>query len=349
MTQSRPSAKACSARRRSSREREACTRCAVTPRARRSAPSSSTSRLESQNTRRFSPRCSCRDDLGGVLDGPHVVKLNVQFRLCLIVPERARVLRIPPRFRLGGDDRARAFPRRGPLQPAEQGVRVADGGGQPDPLQRPTAEPGQPFKDGEQMPSPVSRAERVDFVHHDHLKVREQPAVIDVGTDQHRLEGLGRGEEQVGRTGENGPPARSSGVAVPESDPPARPAAVGLQSRQEVVEQRLQRAKVQRGQPGPAFGRHPGEHREGSRFGLSARRRRQQERVLSRGHGRDGRLLQRPELGPAERADQMVRQRGMQSGQLTHRSSSTSSAEEGRNAAALRSTSVSSVPDSVSL
>ena len=148
-----------------------------------------------------------RDDLGGVLDGPHVVKLNVQFRLCLIVPERAWALRIPPLFRLGGDDRARALTRRGSLQPAEQGVRVADGGGQPDPLQRPTAEPGQPFKDGEQMPSPVSRAERVDFVHHDHLKVREQPAVIDVGTDQHRLKGLGRGEEQVGRTGENGPPA----------------------------------------------------------------------------------------------------------------------------------------------
>ena len=65
------------------------------------------------------------------------------------------------------------------------------------------------------MPAPVTRAECVDFVHYDYLKVREQPAVINVGAHQHRLEGFRRSEEQVGRTGEDCPPARIGGVAVP--------------------------------------------------------------------------------------------------------------------------------------
>jgi hypothetical protein len=85
------------------------------------------------------------------------------------------------------------------------------------------------------MPSPVPRAERVDFVHNHHLQVREQPAMIDIDADQHRFERLGCREQQVGRTGENGPPPRIGGVAVPESHSSACPATVGFQPRQEVV------------------------------------------------------------------------------------------------------------------
>lgn len=57
-TQSRPSANASSARRRSSSDSDAWIRYAVTPSSRSRAPSCSTSCLESQNTRRFSPRYS---------------------------------------------------------------------------------------------------------------------------------------------------------------------------------------------------------------------------------------------------------------------------------------------------
>ena len=136
---------------------------------------------------------------------------------------------------------------------------------------------------------------------------------------------------------------------MPERHPPPRPAAIGFQSRQEIVEQRLQRAQVEHRQPGPSFGGHPGQHGEGGGFGLASRRGGQQEHVLPGRDRGDRRLLERAQLGPAERADQVVRKRGMKPGQLGHRSSSTSSADAGRNAAALRSTSVSSVRDRVSL
>jgi hypothetical protein len=57
MTQSRASANASSERRRSATESEACDKNVVTPLARRLSPSFSTCRRDSQNTRRFSPRC----------------------------------------------------------------------------------------------------------------------------------------------------------------------------------------------------------------------------------------------------------------------------------------------------
>jgi hypothetical protein len=70
ITQSRESANACSARRRSSSDNDACDRNAVTPRARNAAPSSSTRRRESQNTSRFSPWCSAAMTLAALSTDP---------------------------------------------------------------------------------------------------------------------------------------------------------------------------------------------------------------------------------------------------------------------------------------
>jgi hypothetical protein len=58
ITQSRASANAASAWRRSSTDNEACERKVVTPRSRSAVPSFSTSARLSQKTSRFSPRCS---------------------------------------------------------------------------------------------------------------------------------------------------------------------------------------------------------------------------------------------------------------------------------------------------
>ena len=70
MTQSRASANACSARRRSSSDKDAWDRNVVTPRSRSAAPSSSTSCRESQNTSRFSPRCSDAITVAALLTDP---------------------------------------------------------------------------------------------------------------------------------------------------------------------------------------------------------------------------------------------------------------------------------------
>jgi hypothetical protein len=147
-----------------------------------------------------------RGDLGRVLDGSHVIKLDDLLRLVLDYPERAVADRPapPPRFR--DDDHARPLSDRRSLEPAQQFLRVADGGGQPDPLHRMPAEPGQPFQDRQQMPSPVAGPERVDLVHDDGLQAGEQPVVIDVDADQHRLERLGRGEQEIGRVSQHGRP-----------------------------------------------------------------------------------------------------------------------------------------------
>lgn len=70
MTQSRASARACSDLALSSAESEACERNTVTSRARRAAPSSSTCRLDSQDTSRFSPRCKAAISLDALSSDP---------------------------------------------------------------------------------------------------------------------------------------------------------------------------------------------------------------------------------------------------------------------------------------
>ena len=84
------------------------------------------------------------------------------------------------------------------------------------------------------------------------------------------------------------------------------------------------------------------------RLQSSPRGRRQQKSIITGEHRNDSRLLQGPQLSPAKRADQVMGQRRMKPRQLGQKSSSTSSADDGRKAAALRSTSVSSAAERVS-
>ena len=64
-----------------------------------------------------------------------------------VAPPARRLLAMPAL--INAHDHARPLSGRGSLEPAQQFPRVADGGGQADPLQRMPAEPGQPFQDGE--------------------------------------------------------------------------------------------------------------------------------------------------------------------------------------------------------
>ena len=210
------------------------------------------------------------------------------------------------------DDDPGALPGGRSLQPRQQLGRVADGRRQPDPLERAARDARQPFEDGEQVPAPVPGAEGMHLVHDHGPQVGEQPPVVDAGADEHRLKRLRRGEQQVGRVGEHGLAAGRRGVAVPERDPAASPGAVDLEARQQVVEQRLQRAQVDHRQAGPALGGHPGQHREGGRLGLAARGGREQQRVVTAQHRSERVALERAERGPAERVHHVVGQRRVQ-------------------------------------
>ncbi len=191
----------------------------------------------------------------------------------------------------------------------------------------------------------VAGAERVDLVHDDGLQPGEQPVVIDVDADQHGLKRLGRGEQEVRRVSQHGPPARAGGVAMPERYPPARPAAIGLQSRQQIVEQRLQRAQVEHRQPGPVLRRPSGTAR-GRRRPRSCRPR--WARAAAR--PRPAVRARSPPAGAgAARSSRACRPGGAQAWDAARPAGSVtgrvprSSAVAGRNAAAFRSTSVSSV------
>jgi hypothetical protein len=74
------------------------------------------------------------------------------------------------------------------------------------------------------MPALVVAAERVHLIDDDSLEPGEQPPVIDLRADEHRLKGLKRDEQDVG---------------------------IDLKARQEVVEQRFQRAQLESRQARP--------------------------------------------------------------------------------------------------
>ena len=114
----------------------------------------------------------------------------------------------------------------GTLQPGQQLVRVADGRGQPDPLQRAPAEPGEPFEDGEQVPAAVVAGEGVDLVDHHGAQIAEELPVLDLRADEHRLERLRRGEQDVRPLAQDALPRGGGDVPVPHGDGAPEPCRV---------------------------------------------------------------------------------------------------------------------------
>ena len=156
------------------------------------------------------------------------------------------------------------------------------------------------------MPAPVPGTEGMRLVHDHGAHAGEQPAVVHVRADEHRLERFRRGEQHVGQIGERGLAAGRRGVAVPERDPPADPSAVGLQPGEQVVQQCLERAEVDDGQAFPVPLLHRGQHGEHGGFCLAAGGRGEQQRVAAVKDGGDGLVLERAERRPAEAVHQVV-------------------------------------------
>ena len=132
---------------------------------------------------------------------------------------------------------------------SQQLRRVADGGREPDPLERPPGDGASPLEDREQVPAPVVPGEGVDLVDDDRAQPGEQPRWSTQRRDEHGLQRLGRGQQQVRRLA-----AGSPSLAGPTSPCQARRAAEPdrrtTEPRLQVVEQRPERADVQHGQAG---------------------------------------------------------------------------------------------------
>ena len=203
-------------------------------------------------------------------------------------------------------DNGRALVPAGALKPAQQFIRVADRGRQPDPLDGVPGDAGQALQHGEQVPAAVVTGEGVYLIDHDGPQIGEHSAVLNPEADEHGFQRLGRGQQYVRRLPQDPLPRRGGDVTVPDGDSPSQPARVVLQPGQQVIQQRLQGADVDDRKAGPALLFHRGQQGEDGCFGLAARSGRQEQRVRTLQHWANGLLLQRAQRPPAEAVDDVV-------------------------------------------
>ena len=95
------------------------------------------------------------------------------------------------------------------------------------------------------MPASVVAGEGMKLVDHDGPDRSEELPVIDPRGDQDDFERLGRGQEAVGRIGDDAPLLGLGRVAVPAGGPPTHQAEVALQPLLLVVQQGPDRADVE--------------------------------------------------------------------------------------------------------
>ena len=250
MTQSRASANAASARRRSSSDSEAWERNVVTPRSRRRGAELLDQRPAVTEHQPLLAPVQRGDDRRRVVHGADVVELDVGGRRDAGRPTGATTAgRTPGPATLQPGQQLRRGCRR------SRTARSAAAGARQSRVSRSsTASRCQPRS------SPAKACDLVD----DHgPQVGEELPVLDLGADQHRLERLRRGQQDVGRLAQDPPAART------QRRRRARPRPLGRATRRsvsrrgsEVVEQRLQRADVEHRQPGPALVGHRGQQRE---------------------------------------------------------------------------------------
>jgi hypothetical protein len=283
------------------------------------------------------PRVQGGHDGGGILDTADVVQADLR--------------------RSFGPLRGRGEHHAGPgrpgaaLQPTEQRVGVADGGGQADPLDRAAGQVREPFQHGEQVPAAVVAGEGMHLVHDDRPDIGEELPRVGERGHQDRLDRLRRGEQDVGPLDAD-PAALPSGcVAVPETRRAAEPAGVAGDAGVQVVQQCPKWTDIEHRQPAPVPVGHRGQGREDGRLGLPPRGRGEQQRVPAVQQRVDRRGLQRPQRRPAEGVDDVVDQARVQprcpGGGGHGRSRSMSSTLRTTRPAALRSTSVNSPATSV--
>ena len=156
------------------------------------------------------------------------------------------------------------------------------------------------------MPAPVIAGERVNLIDDHRANVPEQIPRIDVWRNQHDLERLGRRQHAIRRLALNPLPCTGSHVAMPESRSPSHEAAIAREPKLQIVEQRLDRAKIKDAQALPIFGEHPRQDRKKGGLRLAAGGRGQDDQMLARQDSRNDGVLKRPQLAPTQTVDDMV-------------------------------------------
>ena len=156
------------------------------------------------------------------------------------------------------------------------------------------------------MPAAVVAGEGVDLVDDDGLQAVEQHCGADALGYQHRLQGFGCGEQDVGAFTLDAAAGGRAHVPMPGGGLPAQPLRVAGDPWLQVVQEGLERADVEHGDPGPALRFHPAQQREHRCLGLAASRRGQQDRVRARGDRCHRLVLERSKTLPAERVDDVV-------------------------------------------
>ena len=233
MTQSRASANACSARPPLVGAERACETNVVTPRLAQSE------------------RASCLDPGAAVAEHQPLLAAvqagddqSRRWRGCR--RSRASTSGGRPRRRPGGVTTSRG--------PAGRPVRASrsSSSGLPTVADRPMrwssrpGEPREPFQHRQQVPAPVVAGEGVHLVDDHGPHAGEEAGVVDARRDQHRLERLRGGEQDVGRVGA-GSGRRADWPMSPCQSPTRRPTSRRSCSSRgvQVVEQRPQRADVE--------------------------------------------------------------------------------------------------------
>ena len=248
------------------------------------------------------------DDLGGIRQRSHEVELHV-----------GRTFRGGP-----GPDHLPG-PCGAGRQPGQHVLGVAHRGRQADALDVPASEALNPGEDRQQVPAPVIRRKRMEFVNDHRADVLEEVGMVDLGRDQYGLQGLRGREQAVRRCGDDPAFLRLGRVPVPASHLSADELKVAIKPAFLVVQERLDRADVKDRQPGPRFRQHLRKHREECGLGLPSRSRGQDDEVRTAEVGADGQSLDGSQFPPAEGIDDVVLKSRMQSVKITHTSNSMSS------------------------
>lgn len=194
------------------------------------------------------------DEFRRVVEGPNVVQFDLARRTGNLfgggLPIAAHRLERRQRHPWSDDAPCAGLHARA-LQPVQQLIRIADGRGQTDALDGPPGDLFEPFQYGQQVPAPVVAGKSVHFIDNHGPYAPQQACVVGLDADQHRLERLGRGQQDIGGLGSNALPLRLLGVAVPEGGTSSQPLGVRVDAADEVVEKCFERAEVEHRGAGP--------------------------------------------------------------------------------------------------
>ncbi len=131
---------------------------------------------------------------------------------------------------------------------------------------------------------------------------------VDTGRQEHRLQRLGRRQQDVGRIDDQALTFGWTDVTVPQPDPGTDEASVAGQAEQTIVEQGSQGTQVEGAEWPPSLGGDSGEHRQDRRFRLAAGGWRQEQGMVVTEDRIDRIGLQWAQRCPTECVDDVVLQ-----------------------------------------